>query len=102
MKSIAAIALFAFLASSCLAQSPPQTMDVCLPKIKAMYQGNCISDYAVVPVTAVELAWCLKSANFEDVRLSAQDLICNCEECQIVRGNGCMGGSVSMALNAIQ
>ena len=66
-----------------------------------MYQGNCISDWAVVPVTAVELAWCFYGSNYDEIRLSAQDLRCNCTNCHRTTGNGCMGGYVEAAINLI-
>lgn len=102
MKNLVVVATVAILAASISCQTVPQTLDVCLGKVKAMYQGNCISDYAIVPVTAVELAWCIRGNPFEDIRLSAQDLICNCSQCHKVNGNGCMGGNVETVLMQIQ
>lgn len=105
MRITTFFALATLLVGSALSQLPPpplQTMEVCLGKVKAMYQGNCISDWAVVPVTAVELVWCLTGAAFDGFRLSPQDLICNCQECHTVRGNGCMGGNLFQALKRIE
>lgn len=79
-----------------------QKMDDCVNTLKPMFQGNCISDYAVVATTAVELGWCLKDkTKYQDIKLSAQDLICNCADCHTIKGNGCMGGDISKALNYI-
>lgn len=79
-----------------------QKMDDCVATLKPLFQGNCISDYAVVATTAVELGWCLKDkTKYQDIKLSAQDLICNCADCHTIKGNGCMGGNVSTALDHI-
>lgn len=78
-------------------------MDDCVATLSPLYQGNCISDYAVVATAAVELGWCLKDkAKYEKIKLSAQDLICNCKDCHTIKGNGCMGGSAEKALNYIK
>jgi hypothetical protein len=43
----------------------------------------------------VEFAWCMKDkTKYKDVKISAQDIICNCADCHNQRGNGCMGGKV--------
>jgi hypothetical protein len=78
-------------------------MKDCIPKLSPLYQGNCISDYAVVATAAVELGWCLKDmTKFAEIRISAQDLICNCKDCHTIKGNGCMGGDVYKALDYIK
>lgn len=78
-------------------------MDDCVAKLTPMYQGNCISDYAVVATAAVELSWCLKDkTKFGNIKLSAQDLICNCKDCHTIKGNGCMGGDISKAFDHIK
>lgn len=90
------------LAASSLQQQQGQSLDTCLGKVKAMYQGNCIADYAVVVTTAVELAWCRIGSQYDNVRLSAQHLICNCKQCHLEEGgNGCLGGDLAQALNFV-
>lgn len=75
----------------------------CATKLMPMFQGNCISDYAVVATTAVELAWCLKDeAKYSDIKFSAQDLICRCKDCHTIKGNGCLGGDLKKALTYIK
>lgn len=78
-------------------------MTECVATLMPLFQGNCVSDYAVVATTAVELAWCLKDkAKYANIKLAAQDLICNCTDCHTIKGNGCMGGNIEKALNYIK
>jgi len=88
-----------------LSMSPVLSTDMedCVNKLMPMFQGNCISDYAVVATTAVELGWCLNDKEkYKDIKLSAQNLICSCKDCHTIKGNGCMGGDVKKALDYIK
>jgi hypothetical protein len=68
-----------------------------------MFLSNCASDYAVATTTAVEYAWCMKDrTKYKDVKISAQDIICNCATCHTVPGNGCMGGKYKEALTYLK
>lgn len=77
-----------------------QNLDsLCVNSLEPLFTGNCASDYAVVVASAVELGWCLKDkANLLEMKISAQDIICNCADCHTIKGNGCMGGSYTKAL----
>ena len=85
-----------------LSLSQASTMDTCLALQQSLFTGNCASDYAVVTTAAVELNWCLKNISFKNLKLSAQDIICNCEDCHTIKGNGCLGGSVIKTLDYIK
>lgn len=73
--------------------------DTCISSLSPVYQGNCISDWAVIASAGVQLAWCKNDAKFIGMTISSQDMICNCETCHTVKGNGCLGGSVEKALD---
>jgi hypothetical protein len=96
--------LAVMLALSCYVTADiPEKLKPCVGKLMPMFQGNCISDYAVVATTAVELGWCAKDiTKYDDIRFSAQDIVCNCKDCHTVKGNGCMGGNVKQALEYIK
>lgn len=74
----------------------------CPHLIQAAWSGPCISDWAIAVAGAVSSQLCLKKSAFKTLRVSYQDLICNCDACHIVKGNGCMGGKVEEALNFIR
>lgn len=56
-------------------------------------------DWAFMMAKALELNWCFKGGR--NVQFSPYDLICNCEFCSTIEGNGCKGGNVKMAANWI-
>ncbi len=81
--------------SSGMCQTLPANIQECISSLEPLYTNNCAADYAVAAVTAVEFAWCMKDkTKYKDVKISAQDIICNCADCHNQRGNGCMGGKV--------
>lgn len=76
---------------------------VCVNYLEPLFTGNCASDYAVIAATAVEYAWCLRNpADFKQMKISSQDIICNCTECHTIKGNGCMGGQYLKALEYLK
>ena len=78
-------------------------LDTCLQELNTLYQGKCSSDYAVVASAALELKWCIKDpTKYKGLKLSAQDIVCNCEACHNIKNNGCWGGSVKEALEYIK
>jgi hypothetical protein len=64
----------------------------------APFQGDCISDWAVIPALLLELTLCSKKVEMKDIRISSMDPLCYCESCHAVKKNGCLGGSASEAL----
>lgn len=103
MKSKFTILALMLILSCSIRADIPEKLSNCVNKLMPMYQGNCISDYAVVATTAVELGWCAtNSTKYSDIRFSSQDIICNCKECHNVKGNGCMGGQIKKALDYIK
>lgn len=78
-------------------------LDTCIGTLQPIFQGSCISDWASIASTAVELNWCLKNpSTLKNIKISTQDMLCNCKDCHTVKGNGCLGGRVKEALKWIK
>ena len=105
-KSLAAIAFIMLLSMTPVitqAVSPSPEQLECINALEPMFLSNCASDYAVATTTAVEYALCMKDrTKLKGIKISAQDIICNCTTCHTVPGNGCMGGKYKEALTYLK
>lgn len=93
---------------------PSLNSDKCITQVKNLnivWTGDCEGSYAAMVASAVQDNICIafdaktgvdaKIKTIADVKVSYQDLICNCEICQQYSGKGCLGGNVEETLKYI-
>lgn len=71
----------------------------CEGLVSAPWQGSCSADWAIAVAGAVERQLCVRKTVFKTLKISYQDLLCNCDSCHVVKNNGCLGGKVDKALD---
>lgn len=76
-----------------------ENMANCKNLVVAPWQGQCAADWAIAVTGAIQRQLCIKKSLYNAINISYQDLICNCQDCHIVKGNGCMGGKVDQAFS---
>lgn len=76
-----------------------ETLANCKNLVVAPWQGQCAADWAIAVTGAIQRQLCIKKSLYNVINISYQDLICNCQDCHVVKGDGCMGGKVAESFN---
>lgn len=79
-----------------------ENKDNCPGLTAAPWQGPCSADWAMAVTGAIEKQLCIRKKALSKIKISYQDLLCNCEDCHVVKGNGCLGGKLSQSLDFLK